>query len=94
MYYVYILASRRNGTIYIGITNDLVRRVYEHKNDFIDGFTTKYHIHILVYFEQCNDVKSAIKREKQLKKLNRKWKQKLIETSNPEWRDLYPDIIQ
>ena len=92
-YYVYILASKRNGTLYIGVTNDLVRRVYEHKNDFAEGFTKKYQVHDLVYFEQADDVGAAIAREKQLKKWNRAWKLELIEKSNGDWRDLYPKIV-
>ena len=88
-YYVYILASKRNGTLYIGVTSDLVNRVYEHKNNITEGFTKKYNIHKLVYYENTNDVESAIRREKQLKKWNRKWKINLIENSNPEWIDLY-----
>ena len=92
-YYVYILASKRNGTLYIGVTNDLVRRVHEHKNDFAEGFTKKYQVHDLVYFEQADDVGAAIAREKQLKKWNRAWKLELIEKSNGDWRDLYPKIV-
>ncbi len=92
-YYVYILASKRNGTLYIGVTNDLVRRVYEHKSDFVEGFTKKYQVHDLVYFEQTDDVEAAIAREKQLKKWNRAWKLELIEKSNGDWRDLYPAVI-
>ena len=91
-YYVYIMASKRNGTLYIGVTNDLLKRVYEHKNNFINGFTKKYNIHSLVYFEQCGDIESAIIREKQLKKWNRKWKLELIERENSQWRDLYEDL--
>ncbi|HPP11025.1 MAG TPA: GIY-YIG nuclease family protein [Defluviitoga tunisiensis] len=92
-YYIYIMASRRNGTLYIGITNDIVRRVYEHKNNFIDGFTSKYGIHNLVYYEQFDNIESAIQREKQLKKWNRKWKIELIERVNPNWKDLYEDLM-
>ena len=92
-YYVYILASKRNGTLYIGITNDLVRRVYEHKHDLINGFTQKYSVHMLVYFKQYKNVESAIRREKQLKFWHRKWKLRLIEETNPEWQDLYTDIL-
>ena len=88
-YYIYILANKRNGTLYIGVTSNLVKRVYEHKNNIIDGFTKKYSIHKLVYYEITDDIESAIRREKQLKKWNRKWKINLIEDSNPEWRDLY-----
>ena len=91
-YYVYILASKRNGTLYIGLTNDLKKRVYEHNNSFVEGFTNKYSVHSLVYFEQCNDIESVIKREKQLKKWNRKWKLELIERENPQWKDLYEDL--
>jgi len=88
-YYVYILASKRNGTLYIGVTSDLIKRVYEHKNNLIDGFTKEYNIHDLVYFEETNDVHAAITREKQLKKWNRDWKIELIEKNNPEWKDLF-----
>jgi putative endonuclease len=92
-YYVYILASKPYGTLYIGVTNDLVRRVWEHKNDFVDGFTKKYGVHSLVYYEQCESIESAITREKQMKKWNRRWKLELIEKMNPGWKDLYSDII-
>ena len=92
-YYVYILANKRNGTLYIGVTNGLIRRVYEHKTGLIDGFTKKYNVHQLVYYERFDDVKSAIKHEKRLKKWNRKWKLELIEKDNPEWKDLYEDLI-
>jgi putative endonuclease len=92
-YYVYILASKRNGTLYIGVTNDLVRRVYEHKNDLVEGFTKKYGIHLLVYYEQYNNVESAIQRERQMKKWNRQWKIRRIEGLNPGWKDLYDDIV-
>ncbi|WP_425481065.1 GIY-YIG nuclease family protein [Dehalogenimonas formicexedens] len=78
--------------LYIGVTNDLIRRVYEHRNDLVDGFTKKYRVHMLVHFEQCNDVTVAIWREKRLKKWNRAWKKQLIESDNPEWRDLYPEL--
>ena len=79
--------------VYIGVTSNLLKRIYEHKNDLIEGFTKKYHIHNLVYFEVTEDVTSAITREKQLKKWNRTWKIALIEKQNPEWRDLYVDIV-
>ncbi len=79
--------------LYIGVTSDLIKRVYEHKNDLADGFTNKYHIHNLVYFEITEDVNSAISREKQLKKWNRAWKIALIEKNNPEWLDLYCNLI-
>jgi putative endonuclease len=92
-YYVYLLASKRNGTLYIGVTNDLVRRVYEHKNDIVEGFTKKYGIHLLVYYEQYDNVESAIQRERQMKKWNRQWKIRRIERQNPDWRDLYDEIV-
>ena len=92
-YYVYILASKPRGTLYTGVTNDLVRRVYEHKNDFIEGFTKRYGVHFLVHYEQCKNVASVIRREKRLKKWNREWKLQLIERENPEWSDLYPDFV-
>ena len=92
-YYVYILASKKNGTLYIGVTNNLVRRIYAHKNGFVDGFTKKYKIYTLVYYEVYTHVYDAITREKNLKKWNRKWKLKLIEKHNPNWNDLYPNII-
>jgi putative endonuclease len=88
-YYVYILASRRNGTLYIGVTNNLLRRVYEHKKKIVKGFTSKYKVDKLVYFEQTDDVHSALAREKKLKKYNRSWKLKMIENFNPNWNDLY-----
>ena len=87
------MASRRNGTLYIGVTNNLIKRVYEHKNDLVEGFTKKYGVHRLVYYEQSEDVKSTIKHEKRLKAWNRRWKLKLIEEMNPEWRYLYPDLL-
>ncbi len=92
-YYVYILASKRNGTLYTGVTNDLIRRVYEHKNDFVPGFTSRYGIHMLVYFEQGNSILDAITREKRIKKWKRAWKIELIEKQNPEWKDLYFDLV-
>lgn len=91
---VYILASKRNGTLYIGVTSDLVKRIWEHKNELVEGFTQKYHVHQLVYFEQHQDMLSAITREKQLKKWNRAWKITLIEKDNPDWRDLWEVIRQ
>lgn len=87
-YYVYILASGRNGTLYIGITNDLVRRTWEHCNGIAEGFTKKYNVHQLVYFEVYNDVREAIRRENKLKKYPRAWKLNLIQRDNVEWRDL------
>ena len=89
---VYILASQRNGTLYIGVTSDLVKRIWEHKNDVVEGFTRKYRVHTLVYFEMHADMTAAITREKQLKKWNRAWKLELIEKDNPQWRDLWPEI--
>jgi putative endonuclease len=91
--YVYILASRRNGTLYVGVTTDLVRRVGEHKEDVVEGFIKKYGVKMLVHFDVFDDVGSAIVREKQLKEWKRAWKLRLIEESNPEWRDLYTDIV-
>jgi putative endonuclease len=90
---VYILASIRNGTLYIGMTSSLVKRVYEHKCDLVDGFTKKYKAHHLVYFEEHEDIRQAIAREKQIKKWKRKWKLALIEKVNPNWRDLYDEIV-
>ena len=92
-YYVYILASQRNGTLYIGVTSDLIKRVYEHKNNLVSGFTERYNVHTLVYFESTNDIDNAIRREIQIKKWNRDWKIELIEKNNPDWRDLYLDLI-
>jgi len=91
-YYVYILASKKNGTLYTGVTNNLIRRLHEHKNNIADGFTKKYNIKNLVYFEQTTDIESAITREKCIKKWNRDWKIKLIEESNPEWKDLSQEL--
>ena len=91
MYYVYILASRKHGTLYIGVTNDLVRRVYQHKTPPAD-FTSRYGIHLLVWFECYDDIRNAITREKELKTSRREWKINLIERSNPEWVDLYAGI--
>ena len=91
-YYVYILASRIGGTLYIGMTRDLVRRVGEHKLKVVEGFTKKYDVVKLVYFEQFDDPENAIKREKRLKKWPRAWKISLIEKQNPNWSDLYPGI--
>ena len=92
-YYVYILASKKNGTLYIGVTNNLLKRVYEHRNDFVDGFTQKYGVHNLVYYEVYSDICDAIIREKRMKKWKRQWKIELFEKSNPQWRDLYSDIM-
>jgi putative endonuclease len=89
---VYILASQKNGTLYIGVTSDLFKRIYEHKMSLAEGFTRKYAVHRLVYFETHDAMESAIMREKQLKKWNRQWKINLIEKENPEWNDLYDEI--
>ncbi len=91
-YYVYILASKRNGTLYIGVTNNIAKRIYEHRNDLLDGFTKKYKVHRLVHVEVYTYIYDALKREKQLKKWNRKWKLDLIEKENPEWIDLYDKL--
>jgi putative endonuclease len=92
-YYVYILANKRNGTLYIGVTNNLERRMYEHKNGLFKGFSKKYGCKELIYFEHFNDVRYAIDREKQLKKWERQWKLRLIEGENPDWKDLSEDWI-
>jgi putative endonuclease len=89
---VYILASKDNGTLYVGVTSNLVKRIWEHRNDAIEGFTKRYGVHRLVYFEQHMTMEEAILREKRLKKWNRDWKIKLIEDANPEWRDLWPTL--
>ncbi len=78
--------------MYIGVTNNLIRRIYEHRNNLIDGFTKKYNVHKLVYYEQVNDVYSAMQREKRIKKWKRKWKLRLIESANPDWNDLYEEL--
>ncbi len=91
-YFVYILASGYDGTLYIGVSSDLDKRVYEHKNNMVAGFTRKYGVHRLVYYENTNDIKSAINREKQIKKWKREWKIELIEKENPGWKDLYCGI--
>lgn len=93
-YYIYILTNITNRVLYIGVTNDIKRRLYEHKNELIDGFTKKYHVHKLVYFEETSDVYSALIREKQLKGITRKKKEELINNVNPEWKDLSIDILQ
>lgn len=93
-YYVYILANATDVAIYVGVTNDLVRRVYEHRHDLSpDSFTAKYAIHKLVYYEQTSDVRAALEREKQLKGWVRKKKNQLISAMNPQWKDLYPDLL-
>lgn len=91
-YYVYLLASGKHGTLYLGVTNDLIRRVYEHKNKLLPGFTSRYGIDRLVWFEVYEDPRSAITREKEIKKWRRDWKIGLIEQDNPDWLDLFPAI--
>ncbi|UCH46319.1 MAG: GIY-YIG nuclease family protein [Nitrospiraceae bacterium] len=91
-YYVYILSSKRNGTLYTGMTSDLIKRIYEHKNGLADGFTRKYTVHNLVWYELYESAESAITREKQIKKWKRNWKLKLIEQNNPNWIDLYKNV--
>ena len=90
--YVYILASQRNGTLYVGVTSDLAKRVAQHKEDGREGFTKQYAVHQLVYFEVHRDIREALRREKQIKKWNRAWKLQLIEKENSEWRDLYDEL--
>ena len=91
-YWVYILASKIGGTLYIGVTSNLVKRVYEHRTEVVAGFTKEYGVHRLVYFEQHTDIEAAIRKEKRLKKWNRAWKIRLIEETNPNWDDLYSQI--
>jgi putative endonuclease len=93
MYYVYILTNKYNNVLYVGITNDLIRRTYEHKKNLVDGFTSKYNVHKLVYYDYTEDVMSAITREKQIKGWNREKKINLIKSMNPGWNDLYDEII-
>jgi putative endonuclease len=90
---VYILASKRNGTLYIGVTSDLIKRVWEHKNNVVKGFTERYNVHQLVWYELHETMESAIRKEKMLKNWKRAWKLKLIERSNPNWEDLYVTIV-
>jgi len=90
---VYILASGKNGTLYIGVTSELAQRVWQHKNKQVDGFTRQYEVDRLVYWEVHESAESAIRREKQIKKWNRRWKLRIIEEANPTWRDLYADIV-
>ncbi len=91
-YFVYMLASKRNGTLYIGVTNNLLKRVHQHKNDVKEGFTRKYNVHSLVYYEVFNRIQDAITREKRMKKWKRQWKMELIEKSNPNWEDLFESL--
>ena len=89
---VYILCSSRNGTLYVGVTSNLIQRIWQHKNGLAEGFTSDYKIHQLVWYEQHETMDAAITREKQIKKWNREWKLKMIEQTNPDWRDLWNDI--
>lgn len=94
MYFVYILANKPKKVLYVGITDDLVKRIGEHKNNIREGFTNKYNVHRLVYYEEIEDVQVAMAREKRLKRWNRQWKIELIENDNPEWNDLYGFICE
>jgi putative endonuclease len=89
-----MLCSQRNGTLYVGVTSDLIKRVYEHKNNLVDGFTKKYNVHSLVWYEVHDSAETAIQREKQIKKWERPWKLRLIEELNPQWKDLYNDLFE
>lgn len=89
---VYLLASKFHGTLYVGVTSDLVQRIWQHRTGLVEGFTKRYAVHRLVWFEQADTMEVAIVREKQIKKWNRAWKVELIEKSNPDWRDLWPEI--
>jgi putative endonuclease len=90
---VYLMASKRNGTLYVGVTSDLIQRVWQHKNDAVEGFTKRYSVHTLVWYEPCGTMESAIAREKAIKEWKRGWKIRLIEGINPDWRDLYEDLL-
>lgn len=92
--YVYILTNKENGTLYVGVTSDLVKRIWQHKNKFVEGFSKKYDLNKLVYYEVFNDIENAITREKQLKNWHRQWKINLINQQNPDWMDLYNGIIK
>ena len=94
LYYVYILASKKDGVLYTGVTSNLIGRAYQHKNNLTESFTKKYFVHKLVYYETHSDVNEAILREKQIKKWNRAWKIRLLEESNPEWNDLYSSLLE
>jgi putative endonuclease len=93
-FWIYILASRRNGTLYVGVTNDLIRRVYEHREGLIRGFTKRYGVKMLVYYERHDTAYAAIQREKNIKHWPRAWKFNLIHSMNPDWRDLFDDIVR
>ncbi|MCK9351252.1 MAG: GIY-YIG nuclease family protein [Candidatus Paceibacterota bacterium] len=92
--FVYILASKKNGTLYVGVTSNLQKRIYEHKNNAVPGFTQKYKVHDLVYFESGDEIRGAIEREKEIKGWKREWKIQLIEKENPEWKDLYGELTE
>jgi len=92
-FYVYILASRRNGTLYVGVTNNIARRVWEHKQGLAGGFTKRYDVKTLVYYEATESLAAALEREKRIKWWKRKWKLELIESANPEWRDIYEQLL-
>ena len=92
-YYTYILTNKKDGTLYVGVTSNLIKRVHEHKNKFVDGFTNKYQLDKLVHYEVFDDPENAIQREKRLKKWNRNWKVELIEKQNPQWKDLYKSLL-
>jgi len=94
VFYVYLLASRKQGTLYLGVTRDLIRRIYQHREKLTPGFTSRYDVRRLVWFEAYDDPINAITREKEIKKWRRAWKIALIEKENPEWRDLYPEITK
>ena len=93
-YFVYLLANRRNGTLYCGVTSDLAGRIHTHREDLIAGFTRRYGVHLLVWYEWTDWIEGAIQREKQIKKWNRAWKTRLIEETNPHWDDLYPKLFE
>lgn len=93
-YYIYFITNKRNGTLYIGVSSDIKRRIYQHKNKLIDGFSKEHNLNKLVYYENINDINSAISREKQLKKWKRQWKINAIDKFNPEWRDLYDELAE
>jgi putative endonuclease len=93
LFFVYLLASCKNGTLYVGVTSDLIKRVHQHKEGLADGFTKQYGVKTLVWFESTDSVEAAIHKEKQMKNWKRDWKIKLIEERNPEWKDLYPELL-
>ena len=90
---VQLLASQRNGTLYVGVTSDLVQRIWQHKNDLAEGFTKRYGVHMLVWYEECGTMEAAISREKAIKEWKRAWKIRLIENRNPEWKDIYNELL-